>query len=91
MPEVEQIRVQVREILEGIVPEVGRELLDEGNLQDMGLDSVAMLLLITEIENRYSITLAVDDTPFDRFRSVSDIASYIAGALDGKQAAGCNV
>lgn len=86
MPEVEQIRLQVRKIVEGLVLEGGREFLDEDNLQEMGLDSVAMLLLITEIENRYSITLAADDTPFDTFRSVSDIASYVARTLDRKRA-----
>ena len=54
-------------------------LLDDTPLQTSGiLDSLAVMALITFLEQKFSIELDVYDTAVERFDSIQDIASVVA-------------
>jgi D-alanine--poly(phosphoribitol) ligase subunit 2 len=56
------------------------------DLIDSGLlDSLALVTLITEIEQEFGYELPLDDFDVERFRSVERIADFLActGALNG--------
>jgi D-alanine--poly(phosphoribitol) ligase subunit 2 len=56
------------------------------DLIDTGLlDSLALVTLITEIEQEFGYELPLDDFDVERFRSVERIADFLAGtgALNG--------
>lgn len=76
------LRQSIREIIAENIPTIDVNLPDDADILSMGTDSVSMLLVITEIENRYSITISADEIPYDRLRTVSDIASFVAAKLN---------
>lgn len=84
MPNEDQIRQQVREMLGRLVPDNDSEIRDDADIFTMGLDSVGTMLLITEIENLYSLTLTADTIPYDQLRTIAGIASFVAAMLDAK-------
>lgn len=45
------------------------------------MDSLALVALITDIEDDFGIELPLDDFDIEAFRSVSSIADFVAGAL----------
>lgn len=63
-----------------IVPDIDSDLADDADIFSLGLDSVSVMLLLTEIEQQYSISLKSDEIPFDQFRTVAGIASLVAAA-----------
>ncbi len=65
-----------REILPG---EDGIELKLEDNLIDTGiLDSLAMVKMVTHLEQAYGIEVGVDEMTPDNFTSIASITRYIA-------------
>ena len=80
MVEESQIRKDVREILARIQQTDQLEIGDEDDIFNLGLDSVRTILLITELENKYSVALVKDEIPYDRIRTISGIADWIANA-----------
>lgn len=55
------------------------------DLIDTGLiDSLALVTLITEIEQELAIQLPLDDFDVDRFRSAEQIADYVAASDPGR-------
>jgi D-alanine--poly(phosphoribitol) ligase subunit 2 len=68
---------------------IGRTLLIEvpspdTDLIDSGLiDSLALVTLITEIEAEFGLQLPLDEFEIERFRSVDQIAAYVAAYLPG--------
>lgn len=77
-----QLDQGIREILAEHIPTIDADLPDDADILSMGTDSVSMLLVITEIENRYSITISAEELPYDQLRTVSDIASFVAAKLN---------
>lgn len=78
----EAILRDVRTIFKRIVPNKDISLSDDDDIFSTGLDSVTFLLMVTELENRFSVTLAADEIAYDQFRNISGIASFIASRLE---------
>lgn len=78
----DQIKRDVRAILAGIVEgNDASTLADEDDIRDTGLDSVGTLMLITEIENKYTITLTADAIPYDKLTTIAGIAEFVRTRL----------
>lgn len=74
----EQIRREVREIVTRVVPDLVSEIQDDTDIFSVGVDSVSATLLISELENHYSIALEGDDIPYEQFTTIAGIASHLA-------------
>ncbi len=69
----ERVRLLIREVLSFDVPS------DETDLFDSRLiDSLALVSLIAEIEERFGIRIELDELDLDQFRSVDRIADFLA-------------
>lgn len=84
MTSQQKIRQQVREILFRIVPGIDPGLSDEDDIFSSGIDSVSTMMLITELEQNFSILLDGEDIPYENFRTVSGIASFIEDMSSSK-------
>ena len=73
----QKIRQQVRDILCRIVPGIDPGISDEDDIFSAGIDSVSTMMLITELEQNFSISLDGEDIPYENFRTVTGIASFI--------------
>lgn len=82
MPNEIQIRTQVRTILVRIVPAIDPGIDDDTDIFATGLDSVSVMVLLDELEEFYSINLASDEIPYERFRTIAGIASFLAAKLE---------
>jgi acyl carrier protein len=83
MTSQQQIRKQVREVLARLIQDnIESELSDDDDIIIAGIDSVGMMMLITELEQTFSISLDGDDIPYERFRTVADIAAFIESILN---------
>ena len=70
----EQIRALFSEVLNIEVPSDETDLIDGGFL-----DSLALVELLVEIEQRFGVAIPLDDLDIDDFRSVARIAQLIQG------------
>lgn len=68
----------IRETLMVEVPGPEVDLIDAGLI-----DSLALITLITEIEQDFQIQLPLDDFDVDSFRSAEQIAAYVAANRSG--------
>lgn len=68
----------IRETLMVEVPAPDVDLIDAGLI-----DSLALITLITEIEQDFQIQLPLDDFDVDSFRSAEQIAAYVAANKPG--------
>lgn len=66
---------ELKEMLEFVMPEVDASgVTEETRLRDdLGFDSLAMMLLAMEIENRFNFRF----TEFVAFKTVGEVCSYI--------------
>lgn len=78
------IRQSVRESLARVLPDRSSDISDDDDFFAMGLDSVSTLLLITELENQYSITLAAEDIPYDQIRTINGFAAFISTTIESQ-------
>jgi acyl carrier protein len=74
---VERLRRLLADVLSIEVTTNDTDLVDAGLL-----DSLALVMLIAEIEHEFQIELPLGDLDVDRFRSVDRIAEFLA-ELDG--------
>jgi D-alanine--poly(phosphoribitol) ligase subunit 2 len=70
---VEQLRGLFREVLNIEVPSPEADLI-EGGL----LDSLALVELLFEIEQRFAVDLALEELDIDNFRTLDRLAAVIA-------------
>ena len=56
------------------IPSVDTDLFDTGVL-----DSLAFEQLILHLEREFGVTMSVDDLEMDHFRSIAQIAGFVAG------------
>jgi acyl carrier protein len=77
----EQIRIKVRAILAMVAPGIDSGLGDEDDIFTAGIDSVTTMMLITEIEQQFSISLDGDDIPYENFRTIDGISTYIEKSI----------
>jgi D-alanine--poly(phosphoribitol) ligase subunit 2 len=68
----------IRETLMVEVPAPDVDLIDAGLI-----DSLALITLITEIEQDFQIQLPLDEFDVDSFRSAEQIAAYVAANKAG--------
>lgn len=60
------------------------DLPDDASLIEAGaIDSFGMIALVIHIEEAFGIKVLPEDATVDRFQSVSSIAAYVEGKLDG--------
>ena len=66
---------QLMEIVQNVIPEVNSDDIHEDSLlvEDLGLNSLTMMLLAVSIEDEYGITF--DDSA--KLETVNDVISYI--------------
>lgn len=83
----EEIRQQVREMLGRVLSGIEPDFPDDADIFAMGVDSVSTVLLMSELESRYDISLADDDIPYDQFRTIAGIAGFVAARRLQKSAA----
>jgi acyl carrier protein len=70
----------VRDSLGVEVPSLDTDLIDAGLI-----DSLALVTLITEIEEEFGTQLPLEEFDIDRFRSAEQIAAYVTAHLpEGK-------
>jgi acyl carrier protein len=69
----ERISDLIRETLHVVVPAPDTDLIESGLI-----DSLALVSLITEIEAEFKFEMPLDDFDVERFRSVEQIATYVA-------------
>lgn len=63
----------IRETLQIEVPTADTDLIESGLL-----DSLALVSLITELEQEFGFQLPLDDFDIERFRTVERIAAFVA-------------
>jgi acyl carrier protein len=76
-----ELRGKVREFLTQQVVLDGSELADETPLLNGLVDSVGLMELVSFIENEFSIEIDFAEVEPKNFRTVSDIARFVAGKL----------
>ena len=54
---------------------------DDASLLDLGLDSTAILSLVTGIEDRYDVEIPDKEITLDNFGSLRAICRYLGGLL----------
>lgn len=69
----ERISGLIRDALQVEVPTPETDLIDAGLI-----DSLALVTLITEIEQDFGVQLPLDEFDIDRFRSAEQIAAFVA-------------
>lgn len=74
----DEIRQQVREMLGRVLSGLEPDFPDDADIFAMGLDSVSTVLLLSELESQYDISLVDDDIPYDQFRTIAGIAAFVA-------------
>jgi acyl carrier protein len=81
MPEREDIRQTLIELLEADTGEKYSELKDETNLREgLGLDSVDVVSIVSQIERRYRIRLTQEE--LGTLTTVGDVLSLLQTKLD---------
>ena len=73
---VEQLRQVFREVLNIEVPSPETDLIDAGLL-----DSLALVQLLFEIEQRFAVDLALEELDIESFRTLDRLAGVIADQL----------
>jgi acyl carrier protein len=63
------------------IPSVDTDLFDTGVL-----DSLAFEHLLLHLEREFGVTTSVDDLEMDHFRSISQIAGFVAAHVDSSTA-----
>lgn len=81
-PPVERVVALIETTLQVDVPGPGVDLIDAGLI-----DSLALVSLITEIEDEFAVALPLDEFDIERFRSAAQIAAYVADYLPEEQRA----
>ena len=74
----ERIAALIHDALQVEVPALDTDLIDAGLI-----DSLALVTLITEIEQEFDVQLPLDEFDIDGFRSAEQIAAYVAANVPG--------
>lgn len=72
-------RNDIKEFIINIKPSV-KELIDDGDknlIEDLELDSVELMLLLVEIENRYGINFEDEALLIESFTTIDKLADFI--------------
>jgi acyl carrier protein len=79
---VEQITELIRDRMSIDVPTPDTDLIDSGLL-----DSLALVMLITALEDAFACELPLDDFEIDHFRSAERIGEFLrcAGVLEARE------
>ncbi len=68
----------IREVVRSVMPDKSRPLTDEVDLIDgLGFDSIAMLELITGIEDAFGVTFDDDVVDLDNFKNINVILTTL--------------
>lgn len=64
------------------VPSVDTDLLEQGQL-----NSVTFVELMVALEERYGVVVPLDDLEIESFRSIRQIALFVAGLMEAQRVA----
>lgn len=68
----------IKEIVENAMPNKGLKITDEADLiNDLGFDSIAMIALISGLEERCSVSFDDDELYLSNFRNIMTILNTI--------------
>lgn len=82
---------EVLDALRGIVMHVLRlsvpdsSLTPATNLYELGLESLNVVELLTEIETLYDVVIDVEDLTAELFTTFGSLAAFVQGKIDGKR------
>lgn len=84
--EINSVKEEIREILlqTSIIPK-DTVIMDDTLLSDFGLDSVGIVELIINIEEKYSFEFMVKDLDIKNFATITSISLLVHGLIDNKQ------
>ena len=81
-----QLSMELLEIVRAIIPDQHIEATD--NLIDLGADSLALVQLLEEVDERYPGQLEITD--FLDYQSVAELAAYLEPRVSGSTTAACD-
>jgi acyl carrier protein len=70
-------KLGLQDILHKLLPEHGREIADEADLFDIGLDSLKAVEFVLEIEDRYGVFFEFDDISYSKFKTIKSIVALM--------------
>lgn len=74
---------EILDILKDINPYVEIDVLTNLYEGDV-LDSMGILILITELEKKYNINIPLDILQLENFKNVNNIVEFVKGICEGK-------
>lgn len=81
-----EIKETIRDIIDNLVDfkKSIYEIEDDENILILGMDSISILKVVTEIEDEYDIEFDDEDLNYDNLKSISSIASCIEKIRNGQ-------
>jgi acyl carrier protein len=80
MPD-EHIKSQVRAVVNKVMLDRGGAISDRDNLFNLGIDSVAAMMLICELEEAFSLELSETSLSYEDFSTIDGITQTIESIL----------
>jgi acyl carrier protein len=77
-----QIKAGVIEVLKTVSPRPIEPTLESDLIADLGFDSVRVLEVIAELEDRFDVSIPLNDLPSTR--TVAQVAALVAALVDGR-------
>jgi acyl carrier protein len=81
-PEPAQIEAGVIEVLKTVSRRPVEPTLQSDLVVDLGFDSLQVLEVIAELEDRFDISIPLNDVPTTR--TVAQVVAQVAGLVDGR-------
>jgi acyl carrier protein len=81
-PEPAQIEAGVIEVLKTVSRRPVEPMLESDLVVDLGFDSLQVLEVIAELEDRFDISIPLNDVPTTR--TVAQVVAQVAGLVDGR-------
>lgn len=81
-PAAAQIEAGVIEVLKTVSPRPIQPTLDSDLVIDLGFDSLRILEVIAELEDRFDVSIPLNDLPSTR--TVAQVVAQVAALVDGR-------
>lgn len=75
---VEELKQKTRSIVLEILPDVGREEIDDDvDIFNLGLDSINVMALISNLQESFDFKLETHELNFENFQTISTIVDMV--------------
>lgn len=78
----EEIRELIQECIGSELVSDLEDIRDDDELFIVGIDSINLVTLILEIENKYGIEFDVEEIDMEKFKTINDIAKIVSMQLE---------